>query len=221
MRRSGRPLTALNRPGATLARYRTVGILLVPKGGVGEGTMNHLEQLVAEWLQYNGYFVRVAVQVGARPMGGFEGELDVVGIHLADNHLIHVECSLDADSWAKRQEKFKGKFDRGRRFIKDVFKGFPIPEVPDQVVVLQFASGNVRDVGGGRLVLVRELIHEIFDGLKGTSPVSGAVPSNLPLLRTLQLAADASRGSLTDHRLITRDGRAEGQPTQRQAEDVI
>lgn len=96
-----------------------------------------------------------------------------------------------------------------------------LPEAADQVVVLQFASGNVRDVGGGRLVLVRELIHEIYDGLKGTSPVSGAVPSNLPLLRTLQLAADASRGSLTDHRLITRDGQADGQPTQRQASAVI
>ena len=44
--------------------------------------MNHLEQLVAEWLQYRGYFVRVSVPVGARPNGGFEGELDVVGLHL-------------------------------------------------------------------------------------------------------------------------------------------
>ena len=33
--------------------------------------MNHLEQLVAEWLQYNGYFVRVSVPVGPRPKGGF------------------------------------------------------------------------------------------------------------------------------------------------------
>jgi hypothetical protein len=44
--------------------------------------MNHLEQLVAEWLQYNNYFVRMSVQVGARAKGGFEGELDVVGINL-------------------------------------------------------------------------------------------------------------------------------------------
>ena len=49
--------------------------------------MNHLEQLVAEWLQYNKYFVRVSVQVGPRPRGGFEGELDVVGINLAKPHI--------------------------------------------------------------------------------------------------------------------------------------
>ncbi len=167
--------------------------------------MNHLEQLVAEWLQYNGYFVRVSVQVGPRPKGGFEGELDVVGISLARNHLIHIECSLDADSWAKRQQRFAAKFDRGRRYIKDVFEGYPLPDVPEQVVVLQFAGGNVRDVGGGRLVTVRELIHEIYDGLKATSPLSGAVPSNLPLLRTLQLAADAAKGTLSDHRLLPHD----------------
>lgn len=166
--------------------------------------MNHLEQIVAEWLQYRGYFVRMGVQVGPLQKGGFAGELDVVGIHLRNNHLIHVECSLDAESWARRQEVFSAKFERGRRFIRDVFQDLPLPELPDQVAVLQSAGGNVREVGGARLVTVRELIHEIYDGLKGTTPLSGAVPSNLPLLRTLQLAADAATGALTDHRLIPR-----------------
>lgn len=167
--------------------------------------MNHLEQLVAEWLQYNGYYVRVSVQVGPRPRGGFEGELDVVGINFAHQHLIHVECSLDALSDAKRQERFELKFERGRRFIKDVFRGLALPDEPEQIAVLQFASGNVRRIGGARLVTVRELIHEIYAGLEGTSPYSKAVPSNLPLLRTLQLAADATRGALTEHRLLRVD----------------
>lgn len=164
--------------------------------------MNHLEQLVAEWLQYNRYFVRVAVQVGPRLKGGYEGELDVVGINLVSNHFVHVECSLDAHSWEKRQQRFSAKFDLGRRYIRDVFKGLPVPENPEQIAVLQFASGRVREVGGGRLLTVRELIHEIYDGLKDTSPLSGAVASNLPLLRTLQLAADASKGALTANRLL-------------------
>jgi hypothetical protein len=165
--------------------------------------MNHLEQLVAEWLQYNGYFVRVSVQVGARSKGGFEGELDVVGIHVVRQHLIHVECSLDALSRAAREIKFNAKFERGRRFIKDVFKGMTLPDEPEQVVVLQFPNAGVRTVGGVRLVSVRELVHEILEGLKGTSPISGAVPSNLPLLRTLQLAADATaKGALSEHRII-------------------
>lgn len=165
--------------------------------------MNHLEQLVSEWLQYNSYFVRVSVPVGARPKGGFDGELDVVALNPVTNHLLHIECSLDAHSTEKRHERFAGKFERGRKYIKDVFRGVALPEVLEQVLVLQFASGSVREFGGVRLVTVREFVHEMYDGLKGTSPASKAVPSNLPLLRTIQLAADATRGSAASgHRII-------------------
>lgn len=164
--------------------------------------VNHLEQLVSEWLQYNGYFVRVSVQVGARAKGGFEGELDVVALNPVTQHLLHVECSLDALSAEKREERFVGKFERGRKYIKDAFKGIELPEVLEQVLVLQFASGNVRSIGGVRLVTVREFVREMYEGLKGTSPSSKAVPSNLPLLRTIQLAADAARTAPSEHRII-------------------
>jgi RNase P/RNase MRP subunit p29 len=170
--------------------------------------MNHLEQLVAEWLQYNDYFVRTSVPVGPRDNGGFEGELDVIAYHFARNHLVHVECSLDALSMPKRQAKFELKFKRGRKYIKDVFRkvsgDLDLPE-PEQIVLLQFAGGNVREIGGARLVTVREFINEVYDGLKGKTPQSKSVPSNLPLLRTLQLAADAAKGILTDHRIIRSD----------------
>jgi hypothetical protein len=167
--------------------------------------VNHLEQLVSEWLQYRGYFVRVSVQVGARAKGGFEGELDVVALNPVTQHLIHVECSLDALSAEKRDERFAAKFERGRKYIKDAFRGVPLPETLEQVLVLQFASGNIRSIGGVRLVTVREFVHEMYEGLKGTSPASKAVPSNLPLLRTIQLAADAARAPPSDHRIIRSD----------------
>ncbi len=131
--------------------------------------MNHLEQLVAEWLQYRGYFVRTSVQVGSRPNGGFEGELDVVALNPSSHHLLHVECSLDALSAEKREARYAAKFERGRRYINGAFPGVPIPDVPDQVVVLQFSSGKLRTIGGARLVTVREFVHEVFEGLKGTT----------------------------------------------------
>jgi hypothetical protein len=164
--------------------------------------MNHLEQLVAEWLQYNGFFVRVSVPVGPRSNGGFEGELDVVGFHFARQHMLHIECSLDALSAEKREARFALKFDRGRRFIRDVFAGVPIPEEIEQVAVMQFASSRQTTLGGARLLTVRDLVHEIFEGLKGTSPQSKAVPSNLPLLRTLQLAAHANHRASSGGRLL-------------------
>ena len=133
----------------------------------------------------------MSIPVGPRPLGGFEGELDVVAVHPARHHLLHVECSLDALSDAQRQPRFAAKFERGRKFVPEVLKGFDLPGEIDQVAVLQFASGRVRNIGGARLVTVRELVVEIRKGLAGTSPASGAVSANLPLLRTLQLAADA------------------------------
>jgi len=166
--------------------------------------LNHLEQLVAEWLQYNQYFVRVSVQVGPRSKGGFEGELDVVGIHPGKGHLIHVECSLDAASKEKREAKFSAKFERGRKFAPKIFEGFPDVMHVDQVAVLMLAGEGVSSVGGVRVIRTTDLILEINSGLAGTSPQRGAVPSNLPLLRTLQMAVEATRkkSSAVPRRLI-------------------
>ena len=42
---------------------------------------NHLESLVAEWYEFQGYFIRRNVRVGKLPKGGYEAELDVVAFH--------------------------------------------------------------------------------------------------------------------------------------------
>jgi hypothetical protein len=164
--------------------------------------MNHLEQLVAEWLQYNKFFVRMSVPVGPLAGGGFEGELDVVAFEPVKRRFLHVECSLDADSAERREVKFAGKFERGRKYARNLFDGMPLPDIPEQILVLQFASGLTRMIGGARLVTVREFVHEMFDGLKGTSPARKAVPSTLPLLRTVQLVADGVRKPTTSGETI-------------------
>ena len=58
--------------------------------------VNHLEQLVAEWYEYQGYFVRKNVLVGKRAKGGYECELDIVAFNPATKKLVHIEPSLDA-----------------------------------------------------------------------------------------------------------------------------
>jgi hypothetical protein len=160
--------------------------------------MNHLEQLVAEWLSYNGYFVRTAVRVGKRPNGGHEGELDVVAFHPGRQHFLHVECSLDSDRIERREEKFALKFERGRRYASGLFAGLPISGPPDQVVVHTVASPAKRIIGGGRLVRTVDLVREIMEGLKDKTPLSGAVPDTFPLLRTIQLVAAATKGRLVE-----------------------
>src|ERR1700730_163608 len=126
--------------------------------------MNHLEQLVAEWLQYNGYIVKVSVMIEKRiGKGGYGAELDVERFNPVSKHLIHVECSLDADSWEKRDAKFTKKFERQEGYLNDAFKGLPLPpEKPDQVVLLQFGGSDRLKVGGARLVTGRQFIREIF-----------------------------------------------------------
>jgi hypothetical protein len=149
--------------------------------------MNHLEQLVSEWLDYNGYFVRKNVLVGKRSAGGYECELDVVAFNTQTNHLIHVEPSLDADSWAKRDERFTRKFDAGRKYIPDLFSGIEVPDDLDQVALFVFASkANHAHVGGGEVMLVSELYQEITTGLRGKRVAKEAVSEQFPLLRTIQ-----------------------------------
>jgi len=150
---------------------------------------NHLEDLVAEWLEFNGYFVRKSVLVGKRELGGFDGELDVVGLHPRTKHLLHIECSLDAIGWAKRHERFALKFDRGRKFVASLFDGLEMNSDPDQVALLQNGGGDRSTLGGARLVWVSEFIREVMADLGSMPPDKQAVPSNYPLLRTLQLAA--------------------------------
>ena len=172
---------------------------------------NHLEDLTAEWLEYNGYFVRKSVLVGRLPKGGYEGELDVVAYHPARQRLIHVECSLDANPWGVRENRFASKFERGRRFIGDVFGSLSEHLVPDQVALLQLRGGDRNIVGTGRIVCVRDLISDIFDRLASLNPDRNAVPSTLPMLRSMQLAAQPHRKFRSGQPLI--DDSQAGEPS--------
>ena len=163
---------------------------------------NHLEDLTAEWLEYRGYFVRKSVLVGKRAKGGFEGELDVVGFNPVTRHLLHVECSLDADPWEKREMRFSLKFERGRKYVPNLFVSLGIDVMPDQVALMQFGGGGRTELGGGRLVWVPDFIAEMVEFLAPLSPAKAAVPSTLPLLRTLQLASQPSRNRKCGNRLI-------------------
>jgi hypothetical protein len=120
--------------------------------------MNHLEQLVGEWYEFSGYFVRRNIMVGPRAMGGWECELDVVAYNPEINHLVHIEPSLDASSWMIREERFSRKFEAGRKNIPLLFKGIRLPSDIDQIAVFVFASNaNVKTIGGGRVALASEL----------------------------------------------------------------
>ena len=68
---------------------------------------NFLEQLIAEWYELQGYFLRRNVWVGKRAKGGYECELDIIAFHPGKKHLVQIEPSMDASSWAERERKYK------------------------------------------------------------------------------------------------------------------
>jgi len=150
---------------------------------------NFLEQLVAEWYEFQGYFVRRNVRVGKRVRGGFSGELDVVAFNPDKKHLVHIEASSDAWSWQIREKTFARKFEIGRKYIQDVFTGFDLPKV-EPIALLMMASprSHPDTVGGGKVQTMAGILSEIRIGLpKSTQQL---VHEQYVILRTLQFAKE-------------------------------
>lgn len=152
---------------------------------------NYLEQLVAEWYEYQGFFVRRNILVGKRTAGGFDGELDVVAYHPKHDRLVHIEPSMDGDSWAERERRFTKKFAIGQAHIPSLFPGLTLPATIEQIAVFAYASTrNRQTVGGGTIVLLRDLLAEIFAAIQGRQLINNAIPEHLPILRSFQLVAE-------------------------------
>ena len=150
---------------------------------------NHLESLVAEWYEFLGYFVRTNVQVGKRPEGGYKCELDVVGFHPEQRSLVHIEPSLDADSWPTREKRYTKKFEAGRKYIPELFAGMAIPDEIDQIALFVYSGRTRERIAGGQVVLIQDFMEKIRAGIQHRDVARAAIPQRFPLLRTLQFAA--------------------------------
>ena len=153
---------------------------------------NFLEELVAEWYEFQEFFVRRNVLVGPRDDGGYECELDVVAYH-PEKGLVHIEPSMDCYSWDKRDKRFKKKFDAGKSYIPGLFKGLRLQKDKkiDQIAVLFYAGGEKHhSVGGGRVLLVQDLLAQIFRDLRERRVGKHAVPEKFGILRSFQFVAE-------------------------------
>ena len=152
---------------------------------------NFLEQLVTEWYEYRGYFVRRNVPVGRRTRGGYECELDIIAFDPVGRHLVHIEPSMDAESWEKRERSFRKKFDAGLKYIPGLFPGLDLPEDIEQTAIFAFASRtNHPTLAGRKVLLASDLMREIMEDLSDKKIASAAVPEHHPILRTLQFVVE-------------------------------
>ncbi|WP_439671213.1 hypothetical protein [Cupriavidus necator] len=153
--------------------------------------MNHLERLLAQYYEWQGYIVRANTLVGKRAKGGYECELDICAYNPQTQHLIHFEPSLDADTWEKRRMRFAKKFEAGQKYIKTTvfpwLEGAPV-EI-EHVAVLVASSQSNPILAGGRVVNLDELVLEIKSKIINVGIMAkNAIPERYDLLRTLQLA---------------------------------
>lgn len=152
---------------------------------------NYLEQLAAEWYEFKGYFVRRNIWVGRLPRGGYECELDIVAFNPEIKHLIHVEPSMDANSWAEREKRFKKKFNAGKKYIPNLFGGLKLPSHIEQIALLGFVGKKHPScVGGGKVLVISELLCAILKDIQDKNSRYSAISEQYPILRTLQLVTD-------------------------------
>jgi hypothetical protein len=150
----------------------------------------HLESLIHEYLEWQGYLVRRNLKVGKLKHGGWEMELDLIGYHPKTQDLVHYEPSIDALSWAKREMRYKKKFEAGRKHLfTEVFSWLP-PKTPLRQIAVLISHPRGRDViAGGKLISIDELMAEIRGKVVACGIMAnGAIPEGYPLLRTLQLS---------------------------------
>lgn len=151
--------------------------------------MNHLEQLIGEYYDWKGYLVKRNIKVGRRGAGGWEMELDVVAYHPEQRHLVHLEASLDAHSWAVRAERYGKKFSSGEKYIlQEVFTWLAPNTVIERIAVFPSASPEGASIAGAVVWAVDAFVKRISDEIRAGKVMSKeAIPEQYPLLRTMQL----------------------------------
>lgn len=154
--------------------------------------MNHLEQLLYEYYDWQGYLVKRNIKVGRLLRGGWEGELDIIAYHPIKNHLVHIESSIDADAWAVREIRFKRKFDCGKDYIfSEIFTWLDNTTPIEQIAVLISHPKNRNTIGDGKIISIDELIKDMRIMISSNGVMSKkAIPEQYSLLRTIQLVTE-------------------------------
>jgi hypothetical protein len=152
---------------------------------------NFLEQIVSEWYEYRGFFVRRNVFVGKRDKGGHEGELDVVAFNPGQKRLVHIETTMDGNSWAVRETYFAKKFRTGKKYIPTLFEGFdPLPEIEAVALIGMGSAKDHPEIGDAKVVTVNDFLREIRDNIQYGAG-SRTIPEQFVILRTLQFAKES------------------------------
>lgn len=152
--------------------------------------MSHLESLIGEYLEWQGFLIKRNIKVGRLGHGGWEMELDIVGYDPHSGALVQYEPSIDSLSWEAREARYKKKFEAGRKYVfTEIFSWLPKSTHLKQIAVF-IAHPQGRDtIAGGKLISVDELMAEIRAQVIARGPmIRNAISEHYPLLRTIQMS---------------------------------
>jgi len=152
--------------------------------------MNFLEELVAEWYEFQGYFVTRNVKYGRRSKGGYEGEMDVVTYHPQKGELVHIEVSGDADSNAERKRRIEKKFSTAQRHYSELFK-FPNMTILKVAVMGYNRIKCSEDWGDIKYYTIPGFVRDVvLRGIYdfGSKHKNWSIEERFPILRSMQFA---------------------------------
>ena len=152
--------------------------------------MSHLESLIVEYLDWQGYLVRRNTKVGRLKHGGWKMELDVIGYHPDKKDLVHYEPSVDAHAWDTREARFVKKFEAARQLIlTEVFSWLPAETPLRQIAIFPSHPKGRDTIAGGQILSIDEFVAEVRSQVVKCGIASrSAISENYPLLRVLQLS---------------------------------
>ena len=148
--------------------------------------MNFLEELVAEWLQQNGWLVSKNVRYGPRPEGGYVGEADLIAFHPDGGEYLHVETSQAAPSKAKLAKKFRDQFRKAKRFYPEMLSG-----ISGEVFKLAIGGWTKEPADPGESIeamTIPQFVERVSNELLSEEVWTRVTPERFALLRAMELA---------------------------------
>ena len=153
--------------------------------------LNFLEQIVAEWFNLKGYFVKTNLRFGRiRRGGGYKGEMDVIAFHPQTRELVHVEVSTSAAKWENICKTIRRKFESAEQHYDEMFQ-FPRHSTR-RIAIGGFgyvAPAWVKErlgESGVTLESVPEFFRKVTANIQDRPVAKSAIPETLPLLRAIQ-----------------------------------
>lgn len=174
--------------------------------------MNFLEQLAAEWYEYSGYFVRTNIKFGKREKGGYEGEIDIAAFEPNEQKFVHIETSMDADSWNERASRFKKKFDDAAGYYDSLFP-FDKDEIT-KIAIVGFAQNSRLPAewpGDIEAVSIPSFVSQICQALRDNPPFKKPYQNLSHYFALCSLRSITARISIPSNNLADAAGRDAGQ----------